>query len=161
MLFRKTCENVPVARNSGAGIAQCRALYIFLNRMSAKRPGFTLVELLIIVLVVGVLAAITMPKFSAAKDKAHTSAMKSDLRNFANYEEDYASANGGYFSGNGSAQGFAASEDVTVAAVAAAGPPATWTATATHAKSATKCRFVPGTPITCAQPSSATGQLRP
>jgi len=79
--------------------------------MSAKRPGFTLVELLIIVLVVGVLAAITMPKFAAAKDKAYTSAMKSDLRNFANYEEDHASAKGGYFSGVGSAQGFSASRD--------------------------------------------------
>ena len=106
------------------------------------RKGFTLIELLIVVVIIGILAAIAIPKFANTKDKAYVAAMKSDLRNLATYEEQYAADNqGAYFSGDGTAQGFAASQNVTITATAVVGPPPAWTATATHALSAKTCDF--------------------
>src|SRR3979409_908481 len=92
--------------------------------MSRNKKGFTLIELLIVVVIIGILAAIAIPKFANTKDKAYVAAMKSDLRNLATYEEQYAAdQNGAYFSGNGSAQGFVPSTNVTITATTAAGPP--------------------------------------
>jgi type IV pilus assembly protein PilA len=108
--------------------------------MISARKGFTLIELLIVVVIIGILAAIAIPKFANTKDKAYVAAMKSDLRNLATFEEQYAAdQNGAYFSGNGSAQGFVPSKDVTITATAVNGPPPAWTATASHALSAKKC----------------------
>ena len=106
----------------------------------SNKKGFTLIELLIVVVIIGILAAIAIPKFANTKDKAYVAAMKSDLRNLATYEEQYAADNNGaYFSGNGSAQGFTPSQNVTVTATVVAGPPETWTATAAHSQSAKTC----------------------
>src|SRR4030088_3762735 len=99
-----------------------------------NKKGFTLIELLIVVVIIGLIAAIAIPKFANTKDKAYVAAMKSDLRNLATYEEQYAADNNGaYFSGNGSAQGFTPSKDVTVTATAVVGPPPPWTAAASPA----------------------------
>ncbi|HEV7389818.1 MAG TPA: prepilin-type N-terminal cleavage/methylation domain-containing protein, partial [Gemmatimonadaceae bacterium] len=66
----------------------------------SNKKGFTLIELLIVVVIIGILAAIAIPKFANTKDKAYVAAMKSDLRNMATYEEQYAADQGGaYFSG--------------------------------------------------------------
>jgi type IV pilus assembly protein PilA len=116
------------------------------------RKGFTLIELLIVVVIIGILAAIAIPKFANTKDKAYVAAMKSDLRNLATYQEQYAADNqGAYFSGDGAAQGFAASANVTVTATSVAGPPPAWTATAIHSLSAKTCDFGVTAPdvITC------------
>jgi len=67
----------------------------------SNKKGFTLIELLIVVVIIGILAAIAIPKFANTKDKAYVAAMKSDLRNLATYEEQYAADNNGaYFAGN-------------------------------------------------------------
>src|SRR6202162_6127974 len=108
--------------------------------MSSNKKGFTLIELLIVVVIIGILAAIAIPKFANTKDKAYVAAMKSDLRNLATYEEQYAADNNGAdFPGNGAAQGFNPAKDVPVTATAVAGPPPAWTATARHALSAKAC----------------------
>ena len=108
--------------------------------MRHMREGFTLIELLIVVVIIGVLAAIAIPKFSSTKEKAYVAAMKSDLRNLAVYEESYAAdSTGAYFSGNGAAQGFVASPNVTVTATVIAGPPQSWTATAVHSQTSRSC----------------------
>ncbi len=46
-------------------------------------PGFTLVELLVVIVVVGILAAIAIPVFLSQADKASDTALKSDLTNAA------------------------------------------------------------------------------
>lgn len=51
--------------------------------ISKKRSieGFTLIEVLIVLLVLGILAAIAIPQFSAHRRKGYNSAALSDLRN--------------------------------------------------------------------------------
>jgi prepilin-type N-terminal cleavage/methylation domain-containing protein len=112
--------------------------------MNSNKKGFTLIELLIVVVIIGILAAIAIPKFANTKDKAYVAAMKSDLRNLATYEEQYAADNNGaYFSGSATSttplNGFTPSQNVTIDAVIVAGPPQTWTATASHSQSAKTC----------------------
>ena len=112
--------------------------------MKNSRKGFTLIELLIVVVIIGILAAIAIPKFANTKDKAYVAAMKSDLRNLATYEEQYAADNNGaYFSGTATSaaplQGFTPSQNVTIIAAIVAGPPQTWSATSSHSQSAKTC----------------------
>jgi type IV pilus assembly protein PilA len=118
-----------------------------------NRKGFTLIELLIVVVIIGILAAIAIPKFANTKDKAYVAAMKSDLRNLATYEEQYAADNNGvYFSGTATnaaaVNGFTPSKDVTITATAVTGPPPSWTATGSHALSSKTCSNATGT-IVC------------
>ena len=115
-----------------------------------KKKGFTLIELLIVVVIIGILAAIAIPKFANTKEKAYVASMKADLRNLATYEESYAAdSSGSYFSGDGAAYGFRHSQNVTVTATAVMGPPATWTATATHSLTTRVCNTSVDGLITC------------
>lgn len=61
-----------------------------------KSRGFTLIELLIVVVIIGILATIAIPKFSASKEKAMLTAMKSDLRNLATQQETYSIQHSAY-----------------------------------------------------------------
>jgi prepilin-type N-terminal cleavage/methylation domain-containing protein len=119
-----------------------------------NKKGFTLIELLIVVVIIGILAAIAIPKFANTKDKAYVAAMKSDLRNLATYEEQYAADNNGkYFSGTASnvspLQGFTPSQNVTIVVIAVTAPQPSWTGTATHSLSGKTCSNTTGV-IVCA-----------
>jgi type IV pilus assembly protein PilA len=119
-----------------------------------NRKGFTLIELLIVVVIIGILASIAIPKFANTKDRAYVAAMKSDLRNLATYEEQYAADwNGAYFGGSASSasplQGFTPSQNVSIVVIAPGGTPQTWTANATHTLSGKTCSNATGV-IVCA-----------
>lgn len=45
-----------------------------------KKQAFTLIEILIVVILLGILAAIVIPQFTSASEQAQTSAVKSDLQ---------------------------------------------------------------------------------
>src|SRR5204863_8687988 len=54
-----------------------------------KARGCTLIELLIVVVIIGILAAFAIPKVANTKQKAYVAAMKSDLKNLATAEEAF------------------------------------------------------------------------
>jgi type IV pilus assembly protein PilA len=54
-----------------------------------SRSGFTLIEVLVVTVIIGLLAAIAIPKFTNTKEKAYVAAMKTDLRNLATAEEAF------------------------------------------------------------------------
>lgn len=56
---------------------------------SKSSRGFTLTELLIVVVVVGLLALIAIPRFASTKGKAHDAAARTDLRNAMTAQEAY------------------------------------------------------------------------
>ncbi len=102
--------------------------------------GFTLIEVLVVMVVLGILSGIAIARYIETKDAAYVASMKADLRNFALYEQNFLmDSQGSYFSGNGSAQGFVPTPGVTIAATADAGPPPTWHAVATHNKTSKTC----------------------
>jgi len=56
--------------------------------MKAK-SGFTLVEILIVVVILGILAAIVIPQFTEASTEAKTNSLMSDLQTFRSQVELY------------------------------------------------------------------------
>jgi general secretion pathway protein G len=54
-----------------------------------NRKGFTLVEILIVVIILGILAAIVIPQFTEASNDARESALKSDLQTVRSQLELY------------------------------------------------------------------------
>lgn len=58
-----------------------------------NQRGFTLVELLVVIVVLGIIASIAIPRFLASQDRAHVTAAVADVDHFrkalAVYEVDY------------------------------------------------------------------------
>jgi len=57
--------------------------------MTRKNTGFTLVEILIVVIILGILAAIVIPQFTEASNDARKSALVSDLQTVRSQVELY------------------------------------------------------------------------
>jgi prepilin-type N-terminal cleavage/methylation domain-containing protein len=136
--------------------------------ITSTRRGFTLVEVLVVVLVIGILAAIAIPRYSGSKDKAYVAAMVADLHNAAIYEEQYASENHAqYFSGTATAdvpvEGFRASKDVTVTLTATnilGSRISEFTAVARHTRSKESCELRTGI-IACTTGEDLTSGIVP
>ena len=58
-------------------------------RKSKNEKGFTLVELMIVVAIIGILAAIAIPQFAKYRERAYNSAALSDVRNLRTDVEGY------------------------------------------------------------------------
>jgi type IV pilus assembly protein PilA len=95
-----------------------------LSKMIKKNEGFTLIELMIVIAIIGILAAIAIPQFSAYRTRSYNAAAEADLRNAATAQEAYYVDNSTYvanpYSLYGSTYGFYTSSGVQVTGQAGA-----------------------------------------
>lgn len=65
-------------------------------QLKGRRRGFTLIEILIVVVILGILAAIVIPQFSSASNEAAVSSVRSQLQTLRSQVELYRVQNNGY-----------------------------------------------------------------
>jgi type IV pilus assembly protein PilA len=92
-----------------------------------SESGFTLVELLVVMLIIGLLAAIAIPAFFNQRNKANDSSAKEAVRTAQTAIETYSTDNGG---------GYANADVAKLQAIEATIPAACGTATGTQCTSA-------------------------
>ena len=64
--------------------------------MKRMKKAFTLIEILIVVVLLGILAAIVIPQFSDASDEAKIAAQDSDMHTLRGQVQLYRAKEGGY-----------------------------------------------------------------
>jgi len=99
-----------------------------------NEEGFTLIELMIVIAIIGILAAIAIPQFSAYRTRSFNAAAAADIRNAATAQEAYFVDNQAYCTASasleGATYGLYLSENVTLTVTAAT--TSGYTMTATH-----------------------------
>jgi prepilin-type N-terminal cleavage/methylation domain-containing protein len=111
---------------------------MMLSKMKRNNKGFTLIELMIVVAIIGILAAIAIPQFNSYRQKAHDSAAKSQLKNLATAMESFYVDKDTYTGADEAAlatYGYQTDGDIDVTVAPAA---TSWSATASHSNGSQK-----------------------
>lgn len=79
-----------------SGMAPTSVVHPVARRQRRARRGFSLIELLVVLLVIGILVGLAIPRYDAYKRRYCLTTMVSDLRNLATTEEAYWNRSGAY-----------------------------------------------------------------
>lgn len=99
--------------------------------------GVTLLELLVVVLIIGVLAAIAVPQFMRQRGSAYVASMKSDLRNLVTAQETFKADSEGYAGALAALPTYRASAGVSIVIVQATNKG--WAAKSSHHATTRTC----------------------
>lgn len=104
-----------------------------------KRTGLTLIELMMVIVIIGLLFVISLPRLQAARTRASVATMRSDLRMFGLQQASYHYDSAMYTDDLAAlaARGFSQSPEVTIVVNEATSRG--WSATASHDHVAMKC----------------------
>jgi len=108
----------------------------------ARSRGFTLIEMMMVVVIIGILVTVMIPRFANTKEKALVATMKSDLKNLASAEESYYYDNSVYTSSLAGMPSFQPSVGVAIT-IDEAGQ-AGWSATAADNGTVRQCYLYVG-----------------
>jgi len=69
-------------------------------RKMRRERGFTLIELMVVIVIIAILAAVALPNFMGATERARESAVRSAVKTIQTALEMYATDNQGYYPGD-------------------------------------------------------------